>query len=50
MSQNVLYVTINLPDIQENTLQLDLQPTKVSFKAKAGECVGLSCTSPRAVN
>ena len=46
----MLYVTINLPDIQENTLQLDLQPTKISFKAKAGEYVRLSCTSPRALN
>ena len=46
----MLYVTINLPDIQENTLQLDLQPTKISFKAKAGECVRLPCTSPRALN
>ncbi|KAL1663565.1 HSP20-like chaperone [Schizophyllum commune] len=36
-TKNVLYVTINLPDIQENTLQLDLQPTKISFKAKAGD-------------
>ncbi len=36
-SQNVLYVTVNLPDIKPDTLQYDLTPTKLSFKAKAGK-------------
>ncbi|KAI0307442.1 HSP20-like chaperone [Multifurca ochricompacta] len=34
--KNVLFVTVNLPDIIEDSLQYDLQPTKLSFKAKAG--------------
>ncbi|TRM65645.1 HSP20-like chaperone [Schizophyllum amplum] len=36
-AQNVLFVTINLPDIQKDSLKFDLQPTKVSFAAKAGD-------------
>jgi hypothetical protein len=34
--QNILYVTINLPDIVESTLKYDLEPTGLSFKAQAG--------------
>jgi len=37
--KNVLFVTINLPDIVESTLQYDLQPTGLSFKAQAGTVV-----------
>ena len=36
-SQNILYVTVNLPDIKPDTLQYDLTPTTLSFKAKAGK-------------
>lgn len=35
--KNVLYVTVNLPDIQESTLVYDLTPTSISVKAKSGE-------------
>ncbi|KAI0005342.1 HSP20-like chaperone [Russula compacta] len=34
--KNVLYVTINLPDIVESSLQYDLTPTGLVFKAQAG--------------
>src|SRR5882762_1133401 len=35
-NQNYLLVTINLPDIVQSSLQCDLQPTGLSFKAQAG--------------
>jgi hypothetical protein len=35
-NQNVLFVTINLPDIVESSLQYDLKPASLSFKAQAG--------------
>lgn len=35
--QNFLYVTINLPDIVESSLEYTLTATSISFKAKAGE-------------
>ncbi|KAI9460121.1 HSP20-like chaperone [Lactarius psammicola] len=34
--KNFLFVTVNLPDIVESSLQYDLQPTGLSFKAQAG--------------
>ncbi|KAI0762608.1 HSP20-like chaperone [Fomes fomentarius] len=34
--KNVLYITVNLPDIQADTLEYNLTPTKLSFKAKTG--------------
>ncbi|KAI0639001.1 HSP20-like chaperone [Trametes polyzona] len=34
--KNILYVTVNLPDIKPETLQYELTPTHISFKAKAG--------------
>ncbi|GLB36555.1 putative CS domain containing protein [Lyophyllum shimeji] len=34
--KNVVYLTVNLPDIQETTLSYDLTPTSLSFKAKTG--------------
>ncbi|KAH9982104.1 HSP20-like chaperone [Lactifluus volemus] len=34
--KNVLFVTINLPDIVESSLQYDLQPASLSIKAQAG--------------
>ncbi|KAF8887773.1 HSP20-like chaperone [Infundibulicybe gibba] len=36
-AKNVLYMTVNLPDIQESTLQYDLQPTKLTLKTKTGD-------------
>ncbi|MFI5807714.1 p23/wos2 family protein [Streptomyces sp. NPDC051561] len=35
-SWNVVYLTVNLPGIQEETLRFDLQPTRVTFSASAG--------------
>ncbi|KAI9059637.1 HSP20-like chaperone [Trametes sanguinea] len=35
--KNILYVTVNLPDIKSETLQYNLTPTSISFKAKAGD-------------
>ncbi|KAF5377303.1 hypothetical protein D9615_006380 [Tricholomella constricta] len=34
--KNVVYLTVNLPDIQEQTLVYDLTPTSISFKARHG--------------
>ncbi|KAJ7071368.1 HSP20-like chaperone [Mycena amicta] len=34
--QNIVYLTVNLPDINEASLQYTLEPTKVSFKATSG--------------
>jgi len=34
--KNVLFVTVNLPDIVESSLQYDLNPTGLSFKVQAG--------------
>ncbi|KAI0757383.1 HSP20-like chaperone [Daedaleopsis nitida] len=34
--KNILYVTVNLPDIKAGTLEYNLTPTSLSFKAKAG--------------
>ncbi|PFH54712.1 hypothetical protein AMATHDRAFT_72472 [Amanita thiersii Skay4041] len=34
--KNIVFLTVNLPDIQENTLRYDLQPTKITLEAKAG--------------
>ncbi|KZO99663.1 HSP20-like chaperone [Calocera viscosa TUFC12733] len=34
--KNILYVTIDLPDIIEGTLKLDLEEDSISFKARAG--------------
>ena len=34
--QNIVYLTVNLPDIQESSLVSDLQPTFLDFKATAG--------------
>ena len=39
LTQNVLYVKVNLPDIQGVSIVYDLKPTSISFKAKAGELV-----------
>ena len=35
--QNILYVTVNLPDIKPETLEYNLTPNTLSFKAKAGK-------------
>ncbi|KAF8213670.1 HSP20-like chaperone [Mycena galopus ATCC 62051] len=35
-TKNVLYLTINLPDIQESGLKFDLEPTKITFEATSG--------------
>lgn len=35
--QNVLYITINVPDIKAETFKFDLTPTSISFAAKAGK-------------
>ncbi|KAJ7837175.1 HSP20-like chaperone [Mycena olivaceomarginata] len=33
---NVLYLTINLPDIDESSLKYTLEPTKIAFEATSG--------------
>ncbi|KAJ7630458.1 HSP20-like chaperone [Roridomyces roridus] len=35
-TKNVVYLTINLPDIQESNLEYNLTSTGISFKAKSG--------------
>ncbi|KAL0581402.1 p23 chaperone protein wos2 [Marasmius crinis-equi] len=35
--KNIVYLTVNLPNIKESTLKYDLTPTKISFKATAGD-------------
>ncbi|KAJ7139557.1 HSP20-like chaperone [Mycena epipterygia] len=35
-TKNIVYLTVNLPDIQESTLEYTLDATKISFKAKSG--------------
>ncbi|KAK7064686.1 CS domain-containing protein [Favolaschia claudopus] len=35
-TKNILYLTINLPDIQEDSLKYTLEPTKISFEATSG--------------
>ncbi|KZT23760.1 HSP20-like chaperone [Neolentinus lepideus HHB14362 ss-1] len=35
-AKNFVYFTVNLPDIKEETLEYNLTPTHISFKAKAG--------------
>ena len=37
--QNILYVTVNLPDIKPETLKYNLTSTSISFEAKAGKYV-----------
>jgi len=34
--KNILYVTVNLPDIKESSLEYNLTLKSISFKAKAG--------------
>ncbi|CAK5264985.1 unnamed protein product [Mycena citricolor] len=34
--KNIIYLTINLPDIQESSLEYALEPTKLTFKATSG--------------
>ncbi|KAG9051231.1 hypothetical protein FS837_010518 [Tulasnella sp. UAMH 9824] len=34
--KNIVYLTINLPDVQENTIKYELTPKSISFAAKAG--------------
>ncbi|ESK88948.1 wos2 protein [Moniliophthora roreri MCA 2997] len=36
-AKNIIYLTVNLPDIQDSTLQYNLTPTTISFKARAGD-------------
>ncbi|GBE78480.1 HSP20-like chaperone [Sparassis latifolia] len=35
--KNILYLTVNLPDIKPETVEYDLTSTTISFKAKAGD-------------
>jgi hypothetical protein len=41
--QNIVYMTVNLPDIIESTLEYKLTPTNISVKAKAGKYVLSGC-------
>ncbi|KAK0465013.1 HSP20-like chaperone [Desarmillaria tabescens] len=34
--KNIIYLTVNVPDIQPSTLECNLTPTSISFKTKAG--------------
>lgn len=38
--QNVIYLTVNLTEINESSLNVDLQPKTITFEAKAGRYVG----------
>ena len=42
--QNVIYLTVNQPDIQPSTLEYKLTPTSINFKATSGEYVFLLST------
>ena len=48
--QNILYVTVNLPDIKPESVKFDLKPTSLHFAAQAGTYVNynhggkLSCS------
>ncbi|KAJ7898885.1 HSP20-like chaperone, partial [Mycena olivaceomarginata] len=35
-AKNVVYLTVNIPDIQANTLEYSLETQKIFFKAKSG--------------
>ena len=35
-AQNVVYLTVNLPEINESTLDLKLEAKEIKFKCKAG--------------
>ncbi|KAF7310503.1 CS domain-containing protein [Mycena chlorophos] len=35
-AKNIVYLTVNLPDIVESSLEYTLEPTKISFKATSG--------------
>jgi len=35
-TKNIVYLTINLPDIQESGLEYTLEPTKLVFRATSG--------------
>ncbi|KAJ6550902.1 HSP20-like chaperone [Mycena sp. CBHHK59/15] len=35
-TKNIVYLTVNLPDIQADTLEFRLEPEKIFFKAKSG--------------
>ena len=39
LSKNIIYLTVNLPEIIESTLKYDLTPTSISVQAKAGKYV-----------
>jgi hypothetical protein len=41
--QNLIYLTINLPDIIESSMKIDLTATGFGFQARAGECVYHAC-------
>ena len=34
--QNIIYLTVNVPDVVESSLEYALTPTALSFKATAG--------------
>ncbi|KAJ6590895.1 HSP20-like chaperone [Mycena sp. CBHHK59/15] len=38
-TKNIVYLTVNLPDIQADTLEFRLEPEKIFFKAKSGRFV-----------
>ncbi|KAF7319932.1 CS domain-containing protein [Mycena kentingensis (nom. inval.)] len=35
-TKNIVYFTINLPDVDESSLKLSIEPTKISFAATSG--------------
>ena len=39
MRQNIVYLTINLPDIIEDSMKIDLTATGLSFQARTGKYV-----------
>ena len=35
--QNIIYVSVNIPDIKAETLKYDLTPTTITFSAQEGK-------------
>lgn len=38
-TQNIVYLTVNLTEINESSLKIDIQPKEITFEAKAGRSV-----------
>ncbi|KIJ68808.1 hypothetical protein HYDPIDRAFT_107060 [Hydnomerulius pinastri MD-312] len=43
-AKNIVYLTVNLPDIVESSLKYDLTATKLTLEATAGGYISFCCT------